>query len=386
MIRHIIKLIWTRKRKNILLLIEITISFLVLFAIASMVIHNYKKFRLAQGFDYHNVWVLRFQWKDEGLSSVRGKMIQVKQHLKSKDEIEYVSVTTGNHPYSFSTTTSSINDMNAHFVSCEDEFFDILSIPVIKGEKFSEMDRARAKTPIIINKKLAEELFPGEDPIGKVTDSDQEVIGLIDKYRYSHSFTADIPVYFSRRYLEDTTNRYVYNNIIFSVKSGTNRAFEARLMREINAITVGWENDLLWLEEEKDRRDRAVWIPIMILVLISAFLIVNVALGLFGLLWYNITRRKAEIGLRRAMGANISNISRHFVSEIIVLTSFAVILGLFFAIQFPILGVFNLDPDIYILAMIVSALIIFGINWLSAAIPSRQASKIQPATALHDEG
>jgi putative ABC transport system permease protein len=386
MIKHIIKLIWSRKRKNFLLLLEIAISFLVLFAIGSMVIHNFQKYKLDLGYDYHDVWVIRFHWGDEDIETRRSKMIQVKQHLRSKTEIQNISATSGNHPYSFNTMTSMVNSVQSHYIICEDEFFDVLKIPLIDGEGFSEKDISRANRPIIINKKLAEELFPDENPTGKVVESDEIIIGVVDKYRYASSFMADKNVFFSRRDIEDTSYRSIPNNIIFRVVPGTGRKFEANLMREVSQMTLGWENELMWLEEEKTRKDKTVWIPIMILVVVSVFLIINVALGLFGLLWYNISRRKAEIGLRRAMGANISNISRYFVLEIMVLTTFALILGLFFAVQFPILGLFNLDPYVYVVAMVLSAAFIYLINWLCSVLPSRMASKIQIAEALHDEG
>ena len=44
-------------------------------------------------------------------------------------------------------------------------------------------------------------------------------------------------------------------------------------------------------------------VPMIVLLIVACFLIINVALGLFGVLWYNINKRRGEIGLRRAVGA-----------------------------------------------------------------------------------
>jgi putative ABC transport system permease protein len=54
---------------------------------------------------------------------------------------------------------------------------------------------------------------------------------------------------------------------------------------------------------------------------VSSFLLINVALGLFGILNVSIAKRRSEIGLRRALGATGRGISRQFVGEMWVLTT-----------------------------------------------------------------
>ena len=71
----------------------------------------------------------------------------------------------------------------------------------------------------------------------------------------------------------------------------------------------------------------------IILIIVAGFLIINVALGLFGVLWYNINLRKSEIGLRRAVGASGNAVSKQLVGEALVLATFALIIGSFFAIH-----------------------------------------------------
>ena len=93
-------------------------------------------------------------------------------------------------------------------------------------------------------------------------------------------------------------------------------------------------------------------------------MIFNVLLGLFGILWYNINQRKGEIGLRRAMGATQENIAWQFIGEIVVIATFALILGVFFAVQFPLLGVFNVfgvANATYFKGIILAILFIYGI-------------------------
>jgi putative ABC transport system permease protein len=111
----------------------------------------------------------------------------------------------------------------------------------------------------------------------------------------------------------------------------------------------------------------------------------NVALGLFGVLWYNISKRKGEIGLRRALGATGKSISVQLVTEILVLSTLALLLGSFFAVQFPLLNVFDLPGHVYYTALVLAVAFIYILATICALYPSRQAAAIFPAVALHEE-
>jgi putative ABC transport system permease protein len=123
----------------------------------------------------------------------------------------------------------------------------------------------------------------------------------------------------------------------------------------------------------------------IIFIIVAGFLIINVALGLFGVLWYNINKRKGEIGLRRAIGATGNAISRQLVGEAFVLSTLSLILGCFFAVQFPLLNVFDLPANIYVTAIILSVLFIYVLVVLCALYPGKQAAGIYPAVALHED-
>jgi len=127
------------------------------------------------------------------------------------------------------------------------------------------------------------------------------------------------------------------------------------------------------------------YVPIIILLSVCSFLIFNVLLGLFGILWTNINKRKNEIGLRRALGATQSGIAQQFIGEVVVITTFAIIIGIFFSIQFPLLNVFGVDKSVYFLAILASIILIYLVVMLCSFYPSNQASKIHPATALHED-
>jgi len=88
------------------------------------------------------------------------------------------------------------------------------------------------------------------------------------------------------------------------------------------------------LTDERKRINSITLVPMIILIIVAGFLIINVALGLFGVLWYNINLRKSEIGLRRALGASGNAVSKQLVGEALVLSTFALIIGSFLQFSF----------------------------------------------------
>jgi putative ABC transport system permease protein len=69
----------------------------------------------------------------------------------------------------------------------------------------------------------------------------------------------------------------------------------------------------------------------------------------------------------------------------LVLSTISLIIGCFFALQFPLLNVFDLEAGIYVIAIIISIIFIYILVMLCALYPSRQAAAILPAVALHED-
>ena len=135
----------------------------------------------------------------------------------------------------------------------------------------------------------------------------------------------------------------------------------------------------------RKRANLQTWIPIVALLSMCVFLCVNVALGLFGVLSYSISKRRAEVGLRRALGAHAGSIIQQFTLEVILLASLALVVGVFFALQIPLLKVVDVNPTIFYRGIVYATVIIMAVIGVCALYPSIQASRIHPATALHED-
>ena len=95
--------------------------------------------------------------------------------------------------------------------------------------------------------------------------------------------------------------------------------------------------------------------------------------------------RRGEIGLRRAVGATGKAVSSQLVIETLFVATLSLIVGSFFAAQFPLLNVFDLPATVYLIAILLSVIFIYLLVFVCSLYPGKQAAAIYPAVALHEE-
>lgn len=390
MLHHVFKLIWNRKKTHSLLVVEIWASFLVLFGLSSLIIYNVRNYAEPLGFSYEQVWAISLN-NNQDTTDIIQKTRTVFQRLRTYPEVESVAQMSDNIPFSTYHNASGIAYKGAKaqvsFYQTDENFAQTLNIPLVAGNWYRSADSVSKYKSAVINQKAREALFGDENPIGKIIGYNKDdksgwkITGVINTFRGRSEFMENEPTLFVLLDGRDSYNK----SMLVRVRPGTDANFEANMVRDITAVVKGWSVEVSYLTDLRANREKQTTIPITIFLIISLFLLINVALGLFGVLNVSIARRRGEIGLRRALGATEGAISGQFVGEIWVLATFALVLGLLLAGQFPLLNVFDLDSDVYLLAMLVSVIIIYLLVTLCALYPSRQAATIQPAVALHEE-
>jgi putative ABC transport system permease protein len=114
-----------------------------------------------------------------------------------------------------------------------------------------------------------------------------------------------------------------------------------------------------------------------------------VALGLTGVVWQSVTQRIREFGLRRAKGATIANVRRQVLIEMVIMTSLALLVGVALLGQLPLLPLPKplqiVNGPVFVASLGLSALAIYLLTLACGWYPSRLATKIEPAQALHYE-
>lgn len=393
MLKHLFKLIWNKKKQNALLITEILVSFIVIFAVFTLLVYGYKNYKQRIGFEYENVWLVNFT-PPENINSADSIDIFHKtliNTLQSMPQIEVASFAGNNTPFSFNSSNTEVAYNNAiestNLYQTGEGYKQVLNLTVKEGRWFSKEDNAAKEKTVVINEKLKEKLFQHEAAVGKMIDAFRgqrdmrKVIGVIQDMKDQGEYQ----VVENGMYMKmDTGWMRWAGSILLKLKPNTDAAFESKLYKTLSRM-IGTSIEIEHLNKKLVNKNKFTLVPIIILSIVSGFLIINVALGLFGVLWYNISKRKGEIGLRRAVGASGNSISIQLVGEALVLSTISILIGSFFAIQFPLMNVFDLVASTYFIALALSVIFIYLLVMLCAFYPGKQAAAIYPAVALHEE-
>jgi putative ABC transport system permease protein len=398
MIKHLFKLVWNRKRSNLLIMLEIFFSFIVMFAVITLSAYYADNYRQPLGFSYENIWNISIDmrvatddvWSPEMVKTAE----QLYLALKDFEEIE-MSAGALSSPYGFGNRTS-INEYGGKRAEMEvnevtDDFLKVMDLQLMRGRWFDKSDDALNWKPVIINQRFAQELFGNEDPIEKKFEpwssdgGDFRVIGVVTDFRRGGEFAGLSNYLFERKRLDDPNNRPPAN-LLIKLRPGTAAEFEEKLVAKLQAVVREWSFEVLPLTRMREIAFKFRLVPIIILGLIAGFLMIMVGLGLVGVLWQNVTQRIKEIGLRRAKGATAGKIHAQILGELLVLASFGLLLGVVITVQFPLLNLIGfISAKVFVFALVVSLLVIYALTFIAGLYPSWLATKVRPAEALHYE-
>jgi putative ABC transport system permease protein len=396
MIRHLFKLVWNRKRYNFLMIVEFFFAFLTLFGVilaATFFVDNY---RHPLGFEYVDVWNVGVDMKQRSDDGHSAEQVEMSHRLyQALEQFERVEKSAGAQLSTFGGGriggSTQINgreiEFNANQVT--DDYFDVMKLKLLRGRWFSKDDDGVHWTPVVVNRRLATELFGDDDPLGKNMTPNEEresrIIGVITDFRQWGEYTQLGNYLFYRKNLNDAGNRPP-GNMVLKMLPGTRREFEEKLVARLQSVAKDWSFDVQPLEEAHDSMLKFQLAPLMAGGMIVGFLMLMVALGMTGVLWQNVTQRTKEIGLRRAKGATRGRIYTQILGELLIITSIGVLAGVLVVVQFPLLDLLGfVSSRVFGLSIFLSAAIIYLLTILCGLYPSLLATMIQPAEALHYE-
>ncbi len=274
------------------------------------------------------------------------------------------------------------------------DYFSTLKVPLLRGRAFNERDTKDSPRVIIIDQAMAEQYFPGENPIGKRLGVDlgndeegwvmSEIVGVVAHMRF-HAIDemAPLPVIYCSLGQAQRTSLTLF------VRSTMASAALERAVRD--AVTSINSSIPVFDAQPMSDRVRETWGAQRLLsFLFSVFAglaLVLATIGLYGLLAYTTLKRVPEIGIRLALGARPAQIRALILSHGLQLLLIGSVIGLIAAfalsraLQSVLFEVKGTDPRIYLGV----GLILFGATLVAAWIPARRASRVDPIVALHTE-
>ena len=274
------------------------------------------------------------------------------------------------------------------------DYFSTLKVPLLRGRMFNEQDTKDSPRVVIIDQAMAEQYFPGENPIGKRIGVDagndkegwvmSEIIGVVARMRF-HAVDemAPLPVIYCSLAQAQRTSL-----TLFVRSTMASAALEHAIRDAVAAI-----DSSLPVYDARPMTDRVheTWGAQRLLTfLFSAFAalaLLLASIGLYGVLAYTTLKRVPEIGIRLALGARPAQICALVLSHGMQLLLIGSAIGLVAAfalsraLQTVLFEVKGIDPRIY---LGVGALL-FAATFFASWIPARRASRVDPIQALRAE-
>ena len=208
-------------------------------------------------------------------------------------------------------------------------YFATMRIPLRSGSAFTAADVPGSEPVTIVNQVLADELWPGQDPIGRMMlagGTPRRVIGVVGAVRY---FSLDRDV--EREMYFPIGQSGGYNSVDLVVR-GSNSSLASLIAGVRTALRRADPNlPLAHVRTMQELVDRSVFARRFVVMLVAGFAMFGVvlsALGVYAVISYSVSQRTQEIGIRMALGATAAGVRRGILAETGRLAALGLALGL----------------------------------------------------------
>jgi predicted permease len=278
-------------------------------------------------------------------------------------------------------------------------YFEAMQIPLVRGRYFDARDHERAARAIIIDEQLARKFFAGQDAIGRhmYMPSDVKdimkappreewftVVGVVKDVRLSGLVDA---ADFKR------VGAYYVAAAQLVARSGS---LAIRTVQDPQALTASVRRELAAIDAElpfygvrtmEERVEQSLMdrrTPMILAVSFAVVALFLAAIGIYGVLAYQVSQRRREIGIRLALGAETSSIFSMVLREGAIITVAGALVGLGGAfvlgraIQSQLYEINAMDPRV--VGSVAGVLL--AVALLACIVPARRAAHTDPVIAL----
>jgi predicted permease len=292
-------------------------------------------------------------------------------------------ITVVGHPELESTTTA--------FRVVTPDYLTAMGIALRRGRVFTANDRTGTEPVVVITEALAEQYFPGEDPVGRLIstgfDTPERIIGVVEDVAEAQLTDAPTPA----RYMLMDQVSYAPRSVSFVLRVEPGRDAAAVLAdarraveRVAPGVAVQQTTTMSLVLAEAVGPARQI---MLLLTLLTALAVVLGAVGVYGIITHFVNRRKRDWAIRIALGLAPSHVVTRVVRCGAALVLAGIVIGIVAAallarlIGSLLYGVGAADP----LALAAASAVLLLVGLLAAFVPAYRASRTHPALVLREE-
>ncbi len=401
------------RTQSVFVALEMAFAVVLLIGAGLMIRSLSNLWRVDPGFDPHDVLTFNLA-SDKPLGSTpdgtRAAFRQLRDAIAAVPGVQSVSLNSGSSPMEGDSELplwldrepkpANTADMKAClFYLAQPDYLDVMRIPLKRGRFLQASDNERSSPVIVIDEEFAKRYFGNDDPIGRhvniaLVNMSPEVVGVVGHVKQWGLDSDSTQNTQAQTYLalEQTPD-----SVLSLLDHGTSvvvRTANAQVS-SLNSITqavhsVNGELVLFGSRTMSDIIARSLAEKRFAMSLLGVFAVLALilsSLGIYGVISYVVGQRTQEIGVRMALGAQASSVSRMVLFQAGKMAFLGVAAGLFASlglgrlIAAMLFGVNSHDP----LTFLGVALLLLVVALAACYIPARRASHVNPIIALRYE-
>jgi putative ABC transport system permease protein len=395
-----------RHVRRLLVVSEVALA-VVLLVSAGLLIRSFQLLRQVEpGFNPENALTMRMVLpfpkyaKKETRSAFYDEVLrQVKETpgVEAAGMITFMPLSFSGMNFSFSVEgRAAPSDMNlpfALFRVVSPDYFRAMGIPLLRGRYFEARDSADTAPVTLINRRLAEQYWPGEDAVGKrlkvgPADSPNSwltVVGVVGDVRQTGLHEQKLEFYVP--YMQERRSFMAPRDLVVRTKADP-AVIAAAVRKAVWSVDKDQPvSNVRTLNEVFSAAISQERFQALMLGLSAALALVLACVGLYGVISYSVVQRTHEIGVRMALGAQPVDVLRLVIRQGMTLTFAGLVVGIVAGtfvtrvLTDMLFGVTPRDP----LTFAGVPVLLLVVAFFACYVPARRATRIDPLEALRYE-
>ena len=386
--------------RNFLVVVQVSLSLILLIS-AGLIVRSLQAAQtMRPGFNPENAVAISFDVSLQGYDEERGRAFQkhVLERAQALPQIEHAAL-TDYLPLGLNYNDSTIYIEGTEFkgasnlpqavpIESSPGYFEVMGIP-LRGRDFRDDENKKESRVAIVNETFAKKFFNGQDPIGRrfnwhgPQDPFFEIVGVVPDGKYNSLGEDPKPALYTPLY-RDYSGAVT---VVARTRSDPRQVLSA-LRSEVQKLDPSIS--VYAAKTLKEHLGTSLFPARMAAIALGSFgvlALVLAAVGIYGVMSHVVAGRTREIGLRMALGAQLSDVQKLILKQGMFLAAIGSLGGLLIAfggarmMKTLLYGVSTSDP----ITFIGVALLLLGIALLACWFPARRASRVEPMVALRAE-